>query len=484
MKLPRVLLINPPLINGMAFTRESRCQEREELLATVKPPLTIAYLSAMLKDVAEIMVVEATINRWKTSDVINYLDKKSFKPELIFFPTTTPTVEADVASMTVLKKKYHSLIFGFGPHTSGVPKETLHRLPGLDGAIIGEPEETVIDIVNKYAKLPKKFDKRKLLKGITGLVYRYNNYIYANAKRQLKLNIDSFPFPDWKVLPWKKYKLPLWEKNYFLVETSRGCPFGCEFCVVSYSTHGFKFRQKKVDKILDEIEYMQKEFGVNTFNLWADTFTFSPTFVKEFCRRVKERKLKFSWFANSRLDTIRNYKEAKELKKSGCMMLSFGIENPDDEILKEMDKKNQIMKTEQVLSWVQKAGIKTFGFFIYGYPGDNPEKMAKTTKFSLTLPLDFSSFYPAVPLPGTPFYKKCKKRKIIKDDNWVKMEYSWYVLADGNLNQENVMRERSKAYYSFYLRPKIISGIIKDIRSPLTLAKVVYRGLSLFWWVK
>ena len=165
-------------------------------------------------------------------------------------------------------------------------------------------------------------------------------------------------------------------------------------------------------------------------------------------------------------------------------MLSFGIENPDDEILKEMEKKNQTDTTKQVLSWVQKAGIKTFGFFIYGYPGDNPEKMKKTTAFSLTLPLDFASYYPAVPLPGTPFYEKCKKRNILKEDNWTKMEYSWYILDDGVLNQDNVMKERAKAYFHFYLRPKIILGILRDVHSPSSFVKVMVRGLKLLWWVK
>ena len=485
MKLPNVLLINPPLVNGLAFTRESRCQEREELLATIKPPLTIAYLAAYLKNYANLEVVEATINKWNTDDVLGYLHKKHFSPELIFFPTTTPTIKEDVKAMSLLKKNYKSLIFGFGPHTSGVPLETMKNFPSLDGSIVGEPEGTILEIVKLFSSAKKgKVSEKHILHNISGLVYRKGKQIILNRKRRTYLELDSLPFPDWDRLPWKKYILPIFEKNYFLVETSRGCPFGCEFCVVGFSTHGLKYREKSVDRILDEIEYLKSKYKVETFNLWADTFTFSPIFIRKFCQSVKKRKLKFSWFANSRLDTIRSYQEAKELKKTGCVMLSFGIENPDEAILKEMDKKNQIEETYRVLSWVQKAGIKTFGFFIYGYPGDNPEKMKRTTSFSLSLPLDFASYYPAVPLPGTPFYDKCKRKNILKVDDWSKMEYSWYILDDGILNQNNVMKERARAYFMFYLRPKIIFGIIKEIRSPFTLMKVMARGLNLLWWVK
>ena len=103
----KTLLINPPLINGVAFTRQGRCQEREDVLGTTKPPYTLALLAALLRDAgSEVRLVDATAERLDVGQVAERLDRDGFAPTLILFPTTTPTLDADVAAMAVLKQRY------------------------------------------------------------------------------------------------------------------------------------------------------------------------------------------------------------------------------------------------------------------------------------------------------------------------------------------------------------------------------------------
>src|SRR5918994_4398681 len=94
------LLNTPPLINGIAFTRQGRCQEREEVLGTTKPPYTLALLASMLRDAGcDVRLVDATAMRLTTAQVLEELERGGFSPTLILFPSTTPTLEADAREM-------------------------------------------------------------------------------------------------------------------------------------------------------------------------------------------------------------------------------------------------------------------------------------------------------------------------------------------------------------------------------------------------
>ena len=96
----QTLLINPPLINGVAFTRQGRCQEREDVLGTTKPPYTLALMGALLRDAGcRVRLIDATAERLSTSEVIARLEGEGFRPSLIVFPSTTPTLDADVAQI-------------------------------------------------------------------------------------------------------------------------------------------------------------------------------------------------------------------------------------------------------------------------------------------------------------------------------------------------------------------------------------------------
>src|ERR1051325_6763267 len=103
----KTLFVNPPLIGGIAFTRQGRCQEREEVLGTTKPPLTLALGAAMLRErKCDVRLVDLTATQQSVDDLVARLDRENFRPTLIFFPSTTPTLEADVAAMAPLKARY------------------------------------------------------------------------------------------------------------------------------------------------------------------------------------------------------------------------------------------------------------------------------------------------------------------------------------------------------------------------------------------
>src|SRR6186997_2687155 len=115
----KTLLVNPPLVGGIAFTRQGRCQEREEVLGTTKPPYTLALSAALLRDRGcDVRLVDLTATQQTVESLIARLDGEGFHPTLIFFPSTTPTIEADAIAMAALKARYGTPLICCGPQAS------------------------------------------------------------------------------------------------------------------------------------------------------------------------------------------------------------------------------------------------------------------------------------------------------------------------------------------------------------------------------
>ena len=149
----RTLLVNPPLVGGIAFTRQGRCQEREDVLGTTKPPLTLALLAALLRERGQqVRLVDLTALRRSVDDLIRQLDQEQFVPTLILFPSATPTLHADVEAMAQLKARYGAPMFCFGPHASTVPGESMARAPQVDGMFVGEPEDAALQLAGLAAQ--------------------------------------------------------------------------------------------------------------------------------------------------------------------------------------------------------------------------------------------------------------------------------------------------------------------------------------------
>ena len=104
-------------------------------------------------------------------------------------------------------------------------------------------------------------------------------------------------------------------------------------------------------------------------------------------------------------------------------MLAMGIESASTEIRKDMVKRLEEQKVRTAFTNLREAGVKSFAFFIFGYPGDTPASMAATTEYAVDLDPDFANFYPAVPYPGTALYEKARQQGLLKHDDWVRMEY-------------------------------------------------------------
>jgi len=466
----RVLLINPPRIKGVSWTREGRCQEKEGILGTVKPPFSLALSAAMLREnKIAFKLIDATALNINSDEIRDRLIGAGFRPDIIIYCTTTATISADTEALSAVKNRFNARLIAFGAHLSGAAKETLEKLADLDAGITGEPEYTILDIL-KQADLSD-------LSGVRGIAWRNGKEIRLNDSREWIEDLGRLPEPAWDLLPLENYLLPFTDEKYLLVETSRGCPFACDFCVVPL-IHGLKFRGKGPEAVVGEIEGLKAKFGITFFNLFGDTATFNKEFMNSFCDEVIRRNIKIQWFTNTRADTLCDINLVNKMKRSGCWMLSLGIESGSEETREHMQKKLETEKIEYALRLLREAGILSFGFFIYGYPGETEQAMHETTKFALSCPLDYANFYPAVPYPGTNFHATCVKEGLLASDSWDEMEYSRYILKTKDLDEAVVKKAISGAYLRFYLRPQFILRHMKNIGPINFFAGSVKYGLK------
>jgi len=469
----KTLLINPPLINGVAFTRQGRCQEREDVLGTTKPPYTLALLGALLRNAGhEVRLIDATAERLDIGQVAQRIDADGFTPTLILFPTTTPTLDADVAAMTALKTRYGAPLFCFGPHASTTPAESMARATSVDGMLVGEPEDGIMQLAG--------LDALDRLGEIPNLTWRKGAAVVAHRAHGTFAGFLDAPYPAWDLLKLDGYSLPLVDKPYVLVETSRGCPYSCDFCVAPiHQSH--KFRERTAKDLVDQIERSYRELGIEFFYLWGDTVTLNVKSFTAFCDELISRNLPIHWFGNARADNLTDPAFVHRLKRAGCWMLALGIESESEDIRKDMVKRLERQKIESAFANMRSAGIKSFAFFIYGYPGETAQTMDQTTRYAIDLDPDFANFYPAVPYPGTALYDKCVREGLLRPEeaDWSKMEYSYYLLRGQELNARLVMDAINTAKRRFFLRPGYIARHAGDVvKLALSKQSIVWQVLS------
>jgi anaerobic magnesium-protoporphyrin IX monomethyl ester cyclase len=451
----RILLVNPPLVGGVAFTRQGRCQEREEVLGTTKPPYSLLVIAALLREQgASLRLVDLTAEGRTTASLVDELKRDGFTPELVIFPSTTPTLHADTAEMVALKRRFGAALVCFGPHASTVPIESMRQVPDVDIMVVGEPEDPVMALASNESLTD--------LEGIAGVTWRRpDGTIVPPIGQGAFAGFKSMPFPAWDLLPLRNYQLPMVSEPYVIVETSRGCPYACDFCVAPIH-QGHKFRERDPKALVDEIERARRELGVRYFYLWGDTVTLNQKTFSAFCEELIARDLGIQWFGNARADNLTDPAFVHRLRRSGCWMLAMGIESSSPAIRKDMVKRLEEQKIRTAFANLRDAGIKSFAFFIFGYPGDTPDSMEATIEYAIDLSPDFANFYPAVPYPGTALYEKVRKDGMLASEDWSKMEYSYYLLDGHGLNEQVVMAAINRAKRRFFLRPRYLTKHLAD----------------------
>lgn len=462
-KKGRVLLIYPP---SPVINREDRCQQptKELLVIPPLPPTDLMYLAS----IAESCGFEAIIRDYSQGGNFE-ADLKEFQPNYLVANIATPTFKSDMMAVQHAKEIVPSIC----TIVKGAPfltynTNTIYENPFIDYVIMGEAELTLKDILDGVPD-----------NEILGICYRENFQPVKNDKRPFIDNLDILPFPARHLVDNSIYKRPDNGKVQAVVKVARGCPFHCFFCLAT-PVSGAKVRTRSPENIVAELKVCVEKYNIKNFLFWSDIFNFDREWTLELCQKIIESGLKITWSSNTRADTMDD-EMAKMMYKSGCRLVSIGVESGSQKMLDNIGKKITLDDIRNTVKILKKNKIKIYNYFVIGLPWETEETVEETIKFAIELDSNFISFYTATPLPGTKYFAYAMLNKLVEGNLDFRSAYYEPVVRSEHLSKERIFELHKQAVKRFYLRPKFILKTLFSLRSFAEVKNYFVAGINLLF---
>lgn len=427
---------------------------RDDNIGTV-PPLSLLYVAAILeREGVQVDIIDMAAEQLDYSEALQRI--KKFSPDLLGFSITTISFHPVLHWINRFKAATGLPVLVGGEQVRLYPFETMSHM-SIDFCIVGEADLPLPQFISA-------FRERRPFDGIKSLGFRENGRAVIDQTLQGIPDIDLVPFPARHLIKNELYgNIFTRNKNFTAMLSARGCPFACAFCNANQQ----KYRARSPRNFVDEIELNLSKHGIRDFDIYDSTFTADRNRVYAICEEIRNRKLAVGFSVRSRVDVVTR-EMIDALRSAGCHTIMYGIESSNQDILKRMNKgisPEQIMET---VTYTNKSGIETLGFFMFGFPGENHQTVKNTIEFSLKLPLDYAQFTPLLPFPETEIYTYYRDHGL--EDYWA--EYTLdeskerlIDLIDTDITREDASRYIAEAYRRFYYRSRIIWRQLRTIKS-------------------
>ena len=453
----KVLLVNP-------ITRNTSLSS---------PDLGLGYLArALERENHEVEILDCVNLRLTFKKFEDYISKIDF--DVIGFRVFSTDLFSVKKSLLIVKKTRPDvkIILG-GAHPSAFPEQTLQYFEEADFAIRGEAEQGLADLIRNLSG-PDIVPKKK----IPGLIWRESGKIKINPP-VFPENLDLLGSPDWNLInpcnyPFQTSYLTKSKIVAPLIMT-RGCPYRCTFCSCR-SVTGHKIRSHSVSYIIEEINFLKSNFGIKEICFIDDNFLVFKHLVTELCEQLIKQQLNIKWSCfGIRLDLV-DKDILSLMEKSGCYLLTVGIESGSQRILDHMKKKLTLDLIKEKITLIHTlTNIKIIGNFILGYPIEKEEDIDKTIRFAKNLPLYGANFFPFHPAPGTEIFDELIAKKDLKVIDWKLMGQDRLPYIPEGISKQKFIWLFLRAFINFYMRPQIILNVLMATRSLERLKYIFYR---------
>ena len=364
-----------------------------------------------------------------------------------------------------------------GGHVAALPMETMDKETCIDAVCQNEGVYTLHALLS----LSKINDTE--LKRVPGLVFRdREGNVIMNESSSIVAKEDleqDLPGMAWDLLPpLSRYRTAGWhswsndtEKQPFAaLYTSLGCPYKCSFCMINIinrtkqgpnvtSQDSNTFRFWSPEFIIKQFDEIARQ-GVRNVKIADELFVLNPRHFEAICDLIIQRGYDFNIWAYSRVDTCKPKYLAK-LEKAGVKWLGLGIENPNNELRKEIHKEGfQDVKVLDLINNIRDAGINVGGNYIFGLPYDTKESMEATLQFAIENPTEMANFYSAMAYPGSPLYNQARlfgQELPSTYSGFSQHSYDTLNLGNSHVSSSEILAFRDKAWDTYHSSEKYLN---------------------------
>jgi radical SAM superfamily enzyme YgiQ (UPF0313 family) len=349
--------------------------------------------------------------------------------DLIALTAMTPQAPRAYEIAAGFRSRGKTVVMG-GFHASNLPDEALTH---VDAVVVGEGEVV-------WPRLLADFRSGSLQR---------------SYKPDAMMSMADIPTAHREIFKGKKYLL----NN--TIQTTRGCPFDCEFCSVT-AFYGRNYRKRPVDQVLAELQELRKTNAFAFFvddNIVADRKYSLPLF-----QGMKGMGLK--WLSHAPIDFAADRELMRAAGESGCLGMFVGFESLNQESLAAMGK-----VTNRAQSFMADAqsfrdnGIGILGSFVLGYDGDTPEIFPKLLRFCEDARLEAAIFPLLTPYPGTAVRRRLEAEGRIISSDWRDYDMEHINFQPKGMTIQQLQEGYDWLNRSFYSFPSMYRRIFKLHRS-------------------
>lgn len=359
------------------------------------------------------------------------------------------------------------LVLG-GPHVNSFGAAALKNTTA-HAAVPGAGERALELIIRAWRD-------KKGLSDIPGIFWRdTTGEIVENPGQVPQIeDIDSMPFPAYDLIDlpsyWKRQSmLPVPRRHYASLFSSRGCSYQCSWC---HCIFGKKFQGHSAERVVEEIEVLQKRYQIKDFEFIDDVFNFDHKRVSNICDMLHKKNITTQFaFPNGIRGDILNDSVLDALNGAGTYFCSFALETGNPRLQEAMGKKLNIPRFLANVEASVKRGIFTNGFAMLGFPTETEADMRMTIDVASESHLHTCSFFTVVPFPNTKIYDMVMQ---LHPERISKITFDDLHCCNSKINLSEVSDE-ALLYYQrlanrlFFLNPKRLWRIMRDYPQRLKL---------------
>jgi anaerobic magnesium-protoporphyrin IX monomethyl ester cyclase len=437
------------------------------------PSGALILIGSMLQEMGHNISIIQMIN--DGVDILGIQERvREFKPDIVGITMNTyQTKSAREISSSIKKISKNILVVTGGPHPSALKLETFKNFPDIDVVVYGEGEGTFMEIVDG-----------KAFSEIKGICYGE----IMNPPRPFIQDFDYIPTPNLDLIGGKgglnRYHgpYPRGPMPSMFIMASRGCFGKCKFCNTPVFW-GSRVRTRKPEAIVNEIEWLHRNYGVKEIYFQDDTFNANKKWAETVLNLIIERGLnkevsyRLCFRVNEPLIT---HKLLKLAKKANVWMIFYGTENGNQEMLKSMGKNIKIEEIERAFRMTHEVGIKTITSFLIGNIGETRETVYDSIALAKRLKPYVAGFSIAIPFPDTALRDEMKKNSHLLEENYDLYGADQSVTRTHELTSEQMIKLQRYASSIMQLQPSNIDYLFRPknifgVRSKMRVIKDIIR---------